>query len=210
MAASIGVASDYRLRGYSLSASEPVVTADLAYDDPAGIYTNASAIAVLGRDGLALMSLQGNVGYAQRLSPGLSIDGGILRSQYFESFSGEQDAHYTEAYLGFATRRLTSRIYVSPDYFENNVWTAYGEIEGVIKPATQWSLNGHVGALIYLRQPSRYRSRSSQYDWRVSLSREIGAFAMYAALSGGGPDSDYYGQGRHGRTAFVIGASHIF
>lgn len=210
VAASVGIASDYRLRGYSLSAGRPVATADLAYEDPEGIYFNASAVAVLGRGGPALMGLQGNVGYARRLNSRLSIDGGILRSQYFRRFSGGRKAHYTEAYLGLATRGLASRIYVSPDYFQAGVWTLYGELEGVFRPAARWSLTGHAGVLSYLDQPSAFARRPSQYDWRISAAREIGASTIYIALSGGGPGADYYDRRSHGRTAIVVGATHIF
>ena len=207
VAASVGVESDYRFRGYSLSAERPVATANLAYDGSTGAYLNASGVAVFEHDGPALMSVQGNIGYAKRLRPGLSIDGGILRSEYLSSFSGGRSAHYTEAYLGLATRRLSTRVFFSPDYFRADVSTLYWEVEGVIEPAAKWRLNGHVGLLSYLKRPSA--DGESQFDWRIGASRQLGNFEVHVALSGRGDSEDYY-DGRDGRTAFVIGAACAF
>ena len=44
MSGSIGIQSDYRFRGISLTGRQPVVTLDLAYDHPSGLYAGASAI----------------------------------------------------------------------------------------------------------------------------------------------------------------------
>lgn len=204
----LAVESDYRLRGRSLSAERPVAIASLAYDHPTGVYLAGSAVGAF-RNGPMLVSLQGNVGYARRLGSALSIDGGIVRSEYMSSYSDGRSAHYTELYLGLATRHLSSRLYYSPDYFRAGTETLYAEVEAAIRPVPNWRLNGHVGALTYLRQRPAYSSRN-QFDWRLGATREFGAFEVHATVSGGAPDRDYYARAPRDRTAFVVGAVHAF
>jgi uncharacterized protein (TIGR02001 family) len=210
LAGTIGFESDERLRGHSLSGGYPVVTADLSYDDRSGIYLDVSAIAVVSGERPGLLGVQGNIGYAKRLSPDLTIDVGLLRSNYTSGFSGEHPAHYTEAYVGLTRHWLASRLYFSPDYFRRGAPILYGEIEAVAEPLPKLQLSAHLGGLTYLGTPLSYRSRRNQYDWRLGVSRQSRWIEVHVALSGGGPGPDYYsGQARE-RTALVVGVSHSF
>jgi len=210
VAGSVSIESDYRYRGHSLSSGHPVAIASVDYDDNSGFFVDGSATAVLGGDRPGLLGVQGNIGYATRLSSKLSMDVGVLRTQYTSGYTGERAAHYTELYLGFTRRRLSSRVYFSPDYFHSGVSTLYGEIEGVIEPARDWHLTAHVGGLVYLSPPGLYANRRDQHDWRLGVSRQLGAFELHLNVSGGGPGSDYYGGEPRGRTALVIGATRSF
>ena len=210
IAGSISVESDYRYRSRSLSSGHPVVTANLDYDDKSGFFVDGSVTAVLGGERPGVLGVQGNIGYATRLSSKLSIDVGVLRSQYMASYAGDRAAHYTELYLGLTRRRVSSRVYFSPDYFHKGISTLYGELEGVIEPAKDWHLTAHVGGLVYLSRPAPYGNRRDQHDWRLGVSRQLGAFEVRLNLSGGGPGSDYYEGQPRGRTALVVGATHSF
>jgi len=210
IAGSISVESDYRYRSRSLSSGHPVVTANLDYDDNSGFFIDGSITGVLSGERPGVLGVQGNIGYATRLSSKLSIDVGVLRSQYMPSYAGDRAAHYTELYLGLTRRRVSSRVYFSPDYFHSGISTLYGEIEGVIEPATDWHLTAHVGGLVYLSRPAPYGNRRDQHDWRLGVSRQLGAFEVHLNLSGGGPGSDYYGGEPRGRTALVVGATRSF
>src|SRR3954468_3929079 len=86
VAGSISVESDYRYRSRSLSSGHPVVTANLDYDDKSGFFVDGSVTAVLGGERPGVLGVQGNIGYATRLSSKLSIDVGVLRSQYMPSY----------------------------------------------------------------------------------------------------------------------------
>jgi len=68
----------------------------------------------------------------------------------------------------------------------------------------------HVGGLIYLSRPAPYANRRDQHDWRIGVSRQLGAFDVHLNLSGGGPGSDYYNGRPRGRTALVVGATRSF
>jgi uncharacterized protein (TIGR02001 family) len=208
---SVDIESDYRLRGYSLSAGRPVATAQIGYDDDSGVYLNLSATGEIGPDDPLFLGIQGNIGYVRRLNQMLSIDGGVTRSQYRAPDRNSRSHDYTEVYLGLASDPFSARIYYSPDYFRSDVSTLYGEVEATFRPAKRWRLNGHLGSLIYLSTPARYiPGREARYDWRVGVSRELGSFDLHAALSGGGPGKEYYSGELHNKTALSVGASWSF
>ena len=208
---SVDIESDYRLRGYSLSAGQPVATAQIGYDDDSGVYLNLSATGEIGHDDPLFLGVQGNIGYVRRLNQKLSIDGGVTRSQYRSPDRNSRSHNYTEVYLGLASDPFSARIYYSPDYFRPDVSTLYGEVEATFRPAKHWRLNGHLGSLIYLSTPARYiPGREARYDWRVGVSRELGSFDLHAALSGGGPGKEYYSGELHSKIALTAGASWSF
>jgi len=208
---SVDVESDYRLRGYSLSAGQPVATAQIGYDDASGVYLNLSATGEIGRDDPLFLGVQGNIGYARRLSPMLSIDGGLARSQYRSPDRESRPHNYTEVYLGLASGPFSARVYYSPDYEHAYVSSLYAEVEATFRPATNWRVNGHLGTQVYLATPARYPAgHAARYDWRLSVARELGSFDLHAALSAGGPGKDYYSGSFHGKVALTAGAAWNF
>lgn len=207
---SVDVESDYRLRGYSLSAGRPVATAQIGYDDDSGVYFNLSATGELGRDDdPRFLGVQGNIGYARKLNQKLSIDAGVVRNQYRAAYPGVRSNDYTEMYLGVAADSLSARIYYSPD-FRPGVATVYGEVEATIRPANNWRLNGHLGGLVYVTTTNcRFRS-DPKYDWRLGVARQFGSLDLHTALSGGGSCRGYYGGSARNKTALTAGASWSF
>ncbi|MGE5720998.1 MAG: TorF family putative porin [Sphingomonadales bacterium] len=208
LAGSIAIESDYRLRGFSLSDGRPVATAQIAYDHSSGLYASAEGIVEFGRDEPFFLGVQGNIGYAKRLGPTLSMDLGLLRSQYRPSYYGGRAKHYTEAYAGLTFKQITGRIFLSPDYFRPGVTTLYGEIEGGLQPSPNWRLHAHLGTLIYLRTPDAGYYRDARYDWRVGASRQLGKFELHAALSGGGP-SEHGSSARRGSGTVLTGGASL-
>lgn len=209
---SVDIESDYRLRGYSLSAGRPAATAQIGYDDASGLYLALSATGVFDRDRDPLfLGVQGNIGYARRLTSSLSIDGGISRSQYRAPDRDSRSWYYSEVYLGLASGPVTARVYYSPDYYGTDGSALYGEVETTIAPAGKWRLSGHVGSRVLLSIPTRYRPDGrTRYDWRVGISRQFGNLDLHAAASGGGPSKDYYAGRAHGGIALTAGASWSF
>jgi uncharacterized protein (TIGR02001 family) len=192
VAGSVDIESDYRLRGYSLSGGQPTAAARISYDDDSGVYLNALAIGEWGRDHARFLGVQGNIGYAKRLTETLTIDSGVLRADYRPSYPGARSRGYTEAYVGLSKGALSGRISVSPDYFNAGVTTVYGELQGTIEPMRNWRLTAHVGSLSYLTSPVANRNRSTRYDWRLGVARQFRALELHAALSGGGPGREFY------------------
>jgi uncharacterized protein (TIGR02001 family) len=209
LGATISAFNDLQFRGYSLSNGRPVATLDFAYDDPSGFYAGASGTGVV-RDGgkPAPLGFQLNGGYAKQLKSGTTLDFGIIHSSYSHYSSGEHDSSYTELYAGISRGALSSRIYLSPHYFAQGVWSAYGEINGVVSPARKWSIEGHVGMHVPIRTPSTENYRN-EFDWRIGVSRQLGRLSLHAAWSDGTPGSDYYRGHSHSRSALVVGASWV-
>lgn len=208
---SVDVESDYRLRGYSLSAGQPVATAQIGYDDVSGVYLNLSATGEIGRDDPLFLGVQGNIGYARRLNHMLSIDGGIARNQYRSPDRASPAHNYTEVYLGLASGPFSARVYYSPDYDQADLSALYAEVEATFRPARNWRVNGHLGTHVYLATPAQYPAgRAPRYDWRLGVARELGSFDLHAALSGRGPGKDYYSGSFHGKVALTAGAAWNF
>jgi uncharacterized protein (TIGR02001 family) len=205
---SIGIDSDYRLRGYSLTADHPAVSAQLTYDHPSGFYADLSALTELSSD-VRFLGVIANAGYARRLSSRVTVDAGVLRSQIRSASGRYPGFRYSEVYAGAFVGPISARIHYSPDYRSYGQSTLYGELEGGFEPAPNWRVSGHVGMLMYLNSASFYEAGSTHQDWRVSASRQFGNFEVHTALSGGGP-SRYYGLKVHKKTALTAGASVSF
>jgi uncharacterized protein (TIGR02001 family) len=200
--------SQYRLRGYAIAEAHPVATATIGYDDKSGAYANATMIASTHDGDVGVAGYLASIGYAGRLSSSVSIDAGVQRTQYARTAGEPMSRHYTEAYAGVTVRGVTARAYYSPDYFVAGRHTLYTEIEGNLRPAEKWNFNLHLGALTYLSDPPRWTARS-RYDWRATVSRNLGRFEVYAALSGRGPGGDYYVRNK-GRAVVTAGAAFAF
>ena len=203
------VFSDARFRGYSLSEGEPVGNLDFAYDHPSGFYVGAAASGFLRHgDYPAPLALQVDTGYARQLASGATIDLGVTHSNYSHYSRSERGDSYTEFYAGLGWKGLSSRLSFSPHYFEPGEWTAYGELNGHVSPASKWTINGHVCALVPLRSAAGLSSRANA-DWSIGASRSFGRLSLHATWSDGTPGGDLFGRRRHNRSAFVVGASAI-
>jgi uncharacterized protein (TIGR02001 family) len=192
VAGSVDIESDYRLRGYSLSAGQPTATARVSYDDNSGFYLNALAVGEWAHDQPRLLGVQGNVGYAKRLTQSLTVDTGILYADYRPRYLGGRGRGYAEAYAGLSLKVISARVYVSPDYFDTGAATVYGEVQGTIEPIRNWRLGAHVGSLTYLSAPVPYPYKATHTDWRLSVARQFRSIDLHAAVSGGGPGREFY------------------
>jgi len=213
VAASMDLESNYLSRGYSLSAGNPVATTDVSYNDASGAYGDIAVTVAAGPGDPHYLGLIGNLGYAHRISPVITLDGGLTRFQFRSGYPGGRPVEYTEAYVGMTMQPITARLSLSPDYLRRGAWTLYGEVEAGVRPGPNWRLSAHAGTLIHLREgayvPDAPPPRQ-HYDWRLMASRQIGWFDVHAAISGGGPGEDYYEEQPHARTRLTVGASWSF
>jgi len=204
--ATVSAFSDLRFRGYSLSEGRPVAILDLAYDDPSGFYADAAGTGVFRSGGPSPLALQLTGGYAKRLRSGTTLDFGVTHSTYSSYSSAARGNEYTELYVGIARGALTSRIFLSPHYFEANRWSTYGEINASVRPAQRWTVDAHAGVQLPLHAPYG-QSYRREVDWRLGVSRELGRLSVHAAWSAGAPGRDVYRGRGHSRSALVLGAS---
>ena len=204
--AAISIFSDGRFRGWSVSNHNPIALLDLSYDHPNGAYAAASATVGAGGGGIRPVALKFNAGYARRLSSGATLDAGIVHSRYSRYWNSAAARSYTELYAGGSWRDLSARLYVSPRYFETRSSTLYGELEGSLKLATEFRLNGHVGALIPLHARSRSQT-SPVLDWNVGFSRQFGRVSAHASWSGRGRVRRYEGIYARSTNGIILGVS---
>ena len=211
-AAQVGVTvsafTDARFRGYSLSAGHPAGFIDLRYDDAGGFYATLSASAVADPEGPQPLGLQLNAGYAKQLPGEITLDAGIIHSEYARYSTHGRATSYTELYAGLSHKALSSRIFLSPHYFWADTWTLYGEVEGSLPLDSKLRATGHLGLLAPLRSPADHPLRS-EWDWRLGLTRKLGPVSLQLAWTGARParSSDPY---RHHRAdALVAGFSWV-
>jgi uncharacterized protein (TIGR02001 family) len=137
---SVGVVSDYRYRGYSLSDGDPALQASIGYDWAKGAYAGVFAsTADYGGDGG--VQLVPYLGYARRDAQGRSWDVGVRGSH----FTANDEADYIEFHAGVAWRRVALRLHYSPDYF-GQVSNTYLELDGSVPIGERWRWLWHVGA----------------------------------------------------------------
>lgn len=173
LSGAVGVASDYRLRGFSLADGRGVLTVGANYDHPSGAYAGAS---VIGHDpaerGPRILGYQAYAGVAGRFAGGPGWDVGISRVDMTPYFDREYSIDYTQGYVGLSQGGLSGRLSLAPDYPRHGA-TAYAELNAVARPAEGWRFTGHAGALTRLGD-SASRDRRTRYDVAVGVIRELG------------------------------------
>jgi len=193
-----------------MSEGHPVVTAQMAYDDPSGFFFGLNGGAILTGDGPRFLGVQANVGYARQVSPSVSLEAGLHHADYRPDYPAPLRRSYSEIYAGATVGQVTGRVFYSPDYFYRGIETLYFEIDGYVRPVPDWTLSAHAGALDYVATPRNNYPYPTRYDWQVRLGRQFGDVELHAALSAGGPGKDYYRGGPHDSTVVTAGASWSF
>ncbi|HEX5182651.1 MAG TPA: TorF family putative porin [Allosphingosinicella sp.] len=182
------VASNDVFRGDSTSGDRPVATFTIAYDDFRGPYAGLSLTAVATGQGIEpLQSIQ-YAGYAHRLKSGVSLDIGVSHWDSSHYHSGPYGRDFTEAYVGIVGRRLSSHIFLSPDY-EGRGGSVYAEVDGLLLDRGNWSLTGHAGALAAPSETIAPR-RNFEADGRLAVTRRFGRNALSLAFAGATPSRD--------------------
>jgi len=197
LGATLGVESDYRFRGVSLSDSKPAWRLTLNHDFVSGAYAGASATRVELAHDDSYSQLVGYAGYVTRSIEGRAVEFGASYSH----FTGDSSYDYLEAYAGLLAERWSLRLQFAPDYFGRGVRVAY------VDANTHWPLNenlrlfGHAGALIPLSGRSfGPEDRRTRGDLRLGLGITAGLLDVQLAwveASRGGPYPAVY-SGRRG------------
>ena len=209
--ASLTVQSDYLLRGVSLSDGRPTLGFDVNYDDRSGFYAAVSATATDTRQaGVELLSVVADVGFARRLSSGLTWDVGVSDSQVSTFTGSRYVANYAEIYAGLARGGLTARLYVSPDYLGESARTLYLDLSQTVRPADHWRLTAHAGLLEVVDGDARTLGGRSHLDLSAGAARDFGRFEARLTASWADPPPIYPEGVRHGRAALVAGVSVFF
>jgi len=195
--ASVGVESDHRFRGVSLSDGQPDLRLSVAYDHASGVFAGASATRVefmLGRHSTQLL---GYAGYVTRGPFDLNAEVGATTS----TFSGNTRYDYSEAFVGVSGERWGMRVYYAPAYFGFDQATAYVEVDANAPLTSRWRVFGHVGALAAVRGVHNSDDRSrARYDTRLgigcSVLDAVDVQLAWVTATRGGPYVVEYGNRR--------------
>jgi len=193
LGATLGVDSDYRFRGVSLSDSKPAWRLTLNHDFMSGAYAGASATRVeLARDD-RYSQLVGYAGYVTRAVDGRSFEFGANYSH----FTGDASYDYLEAYAGVLAERWSLRLHYAPDYFGRGVQSAYLDASAHWPLSEKLRVFGHAGALVPLSGRSfGSDDRRTRVDLRLGVGATAGSFDVQLAwveATRGGPYPAVYG-----------------
>lgn len=187
LSGALGAASDYRLRGTSLTDGRSVLTIGADYDHPSGAYAGASLVGHdPARRGPRLLGYQAYAGVAGRFSGGASWDVGVSRVDMRPYFDREYALAYTQAYVGLSRGGLSGRLSLAPDYPRYGA-AAYAELNAVTRPAEGWRVTGRAGAFTRLSGAQAAEKRT-RYDVALGVVRDLGraeASLSWVAVSRG-------------------------
>lgn len=206
VSANVGVDSDYRFRGVSLSDDRPSLRTTLNYDAANACYGGAAATRVELARGDRYAQLQG---YAGCVVPGDDARQFDLGATY-SHFTGDSTYDFAEAYAGVLADRWSARLSFAPDYFGRHVPTAYAELDTHRILDEQFRLIGHVGLIAALRGDGGASASRFRADLRLGVGwvlRGLDVQLAWVAASRGGPYPAVYG---NRRAAWVAAASYSF
>ena len=169
----ITLASDYRVRGVSLTDGRSVATANLAYDHESGAYAGGSVVVHdPAEQGVRVLGWQGYAGMSGRLRTGSSWDVGVTRVDMEPYFDRRYSLEYTQVHVGLARGDVSGRLSVASGYPRKGVETAYAELNAALRPAEDWRLTGHVGLQARLNQ--RGGDNDERLDVTLGVVRAFG------------------------------------
>ncbi len=181
VAASVSLESDDLFRGVSLSDGRPVLNLGLAYDHRSGAFGGVTVTAVDTRHSdIKTLGYAAYLGYARRLDDGASWEVGVTNSRTLVYLDRRYSNYYTEIYAGFSKNNISTHIYYSPRYLDEDAAAVYVDIDGAVEPAKDWRLFGHAGVLMSLGRtaPSGGRTR---LDMRAGVARTYKAAELHLA-----------------------------
>ena len=160
VAGSVGVVSDYRYRGVSLSDDRPALQLSIDRDFAGGTYAGLMLSSVRLRDHAGIQWLP----YA-----GIARERGGLRWEAGVQYHGfsTRGLDFVQWFAGVGGERVQARLHHAPLYFGSGpAW--YFEVDAQQPLSAHWRLLGHAGALhVHDEDPDE---RSFRPDVRVGVA----------------------------------------
>lgn len=217
----VGIDSDFRFRGVSLSRGHPSPRAGIAFDFSNGTYLGASVAQVEPDAGQreAQATLYG--GFAQRFSDRRwAWETGLAATQV----GGDDGQSYFDAFAGLIAESWTVRYHETPKDLVSGLHTRYIELNGGRAMSDEWRLSWHAGALYTvsdLVEPNT--SRRWRIDARFGVAFHFNNIELQLAWVGAqrdataagnalpyGPRYAPYSAPAARRSTLVLGASFVF
>ena len=205
LSTTIGVDSDYRYRGVSLSNSNPSPRLTLNFDGAERWYVGASATRAALTAQETYAQLTAYAGWLAATIDGASVELGAVGSH----FAGSAGYDFVEGYVGLLARDWSARLYLSPDYYGRNVATASVELNVHVPLDDRARVFAHVGALVPLRSAPGDAGKA-RGDVSIGAGVVLGGWDLHVAsvaATRGGPYPAVY-NGRH--ATVVVGVALSF
>ena len=205
LSTTVGIDSDYRYRGVSLSGSNPSPRLTVNFEGSERWYAGASATRAALTEHDTYPQLTAYAGWIGGAVDRANVEVGAVGSH----FVGSTGYDFAEAYVGLLARQWSARLYLSPDYYGRGVATAYAELNAHVPIDARARVFAHVGALVPLRAVDGDAGRT-RGDVSVGAGFAVRGWDLHVAAVGasrGGPYPAVY-NGRH--ATVVVGASLSF
>nr|WP_256375857.1 TorF family putative porin [Caulobacter sp. S45] len=229
LGASATVESQYNVRGVSLNDAKPDIRFGLTYDHASGAYGGLSGI--LGdtaRNGVQPLGYIAYLGFAKPLPNGWIWDVGATNTQitlyipastllrspqnttYKQASTERYRADYSEFYSGVSVHDISARVYISPDYLNQGVSTAYLDLNAAYRPIPQLRLYGHAGALTPLDSSKGAESDREHFDLGAGAVWELHHAELRLAWTGVTSKVEYPINFRQKNNALILSATGFF
>jgi uncharacterized protein (TIGR02001 family) len=211
VAFNIGAVTDYRYRGISQTHLDPAIQGGIDLGFANGLYlgTWASSIKWIkdgGGDSNVELDLYG--GWKGEVSPGLTMDVGLLTYQY-PSNNLPVSANTTELYgaLTFGVATLKYSHSVSNLFgFDNSKQSGYLDLSAAFDLGDGLSLTPHVG-----HQQVKNNGSFSYTDYSLTLSKDFSGWVPSLAIVRASTDAYLSPSSKNlGKTAAVVGIKYNF
>lgn len=206
VSAALGVQTDYRYRGISLSSGRAAATFDLSYDHKSGFYAGGSTIVTDHDGGLKSLGFIEYVGFATPRRHGVSLDLGVDNQDLAYYYADRRiPLRYAEAYVGVVGDFLSAHLHYSPNYLRPGYGALYAEVDGSVKPADKWRLFAHLGTTVPVGD---IEGRRQRWDARAGVARQLGPIELQASVVATTPNPPGLTPQEH--ATVVVGASWFF
>lgn len=206
---SLGLHSDFRYRGRSLSDEGPALGAAIAYDDNSGFYVGGTLLAGEPKgEGVRLLRAAAYAGFSTKTPAGPSVDLGAGAFRVIDYRSGVKRAfEYTEIYGGVATEHLSLRLHYAPDYYGSGLETVYVDLSASYRPADSVRLFAHAGWLTYFRGRVRIPDR---HDFSAGVAKSVGPVEFAATWTRSEPQAFGPDREPERQDALTLSATYFF
>lgn len=167
ISAEIGMLSDYRFRGLSLSGKDFETTASLSLEHESGLYANVWLSNVdLGWGKADDLEADWTIGYSKDVG-GITLDGGVI----YYSYLGNKDLNYFEGFASVGTQVGPAEVKLGVAYApsQNNIGNrdnTYVYVAGDLPVSEKLSVHGTFGF-----EDGAFGNKKK--DWGIGASYEL-------------------------------------
>jgi uncharacterized protein (TIGR02001 family) len=210
----VGAVSEYRYRGISQTRLKPALQGGLDYADPSGFYVGAWASTIkwikdAGGDSQVEIDVYG--GYKTEISPGLTMDVGLLQ-YYYPSHKLGVSPNTLEVYGALTYGPLTAKYSHSATNlfgFADSKNSSYFDLTASFDLGDGLMLAPHIG-----HQTVKRNAAFSYTDYSLTLSKDFSGLLVSAAVIGTDADKSAYASPVNGKfmgkTMLVVGLKKSF